>query len=233
MDEGFFRLGVGNFLQGRLQLSSIASYQPPGDREARKGTKWALMIKLGCKGTLLCGGGRLQTWGGVQISSSSPRGCILQAFGGQGERSSQREPGKPSQWKLSIPGLGMKAAALHWALSLDHCCHHSWRSGTTKHKLAKCGRHPEKHKCWHKWVGVLGDGPWWRCTEVRRTSGATGARCVLRTAKRMPESARRAPRTARWVLRTAREGWLEVKSCAARGDDAEWSRSKAGPRAPY
>ncbi len=42
------------------------------------------MIKLGCKGTLLCGGGRLQTWGGVQISSSSPRFASFRPLGAMG-----------------------------------------------------------------------------------------------------------------------------------------------------
>ena len=42
------------------------------------------MIKLGCKGTLLCEGGRLQTWDGVQISSSSPRVASFRPLGATG-----------------------------------------------------------------------------------------------------------------------------------------------------
>ena len=42
------------------------------------------MIKFGCKGTLLCGGDRLQTWGGVQISSSSPGAAYSRPLGAKG-----------------------------------------------------------------------------------------------------------------------------------------------------
>ena len=42
------------------------------------------MIKYGCKATLLCGGGRLQTWGGVQISSSSPKVASFRPLGATG-----------------------------------------------------------------------------------------------------------------------------------------------------
>ena len=59
MEEVFSATGVGNFHQSRLQLSSIACYQPPGDHEASRSRRQVLMIKLGCKGTLLVRGVRL------------------------------------------------------------------------------------------------------------------------------------------------------------------------------
>ncbi len=58
--------------------------------------------------------------------------------------------------------------------------------GTTRHKLAKCGRHPKKSPVLVQ-VGrrSLDRIPEDVCTELRRRSGATGARWVPRTAGRV------------------------------------------------
>ncbi len=85
--------------------------------------------------------------------------------------------------------------------------------GTTRHKLAKCGRHPKNSQVLARvGRGSLGTVPDEGCTSVRRRSGASWAR---------------------WVPRTARGGWLEAKCGAARGEDAMWGRSMAEARAPY
>ena len=140
------------------------------------------MIKLGCKGTLLCGGGRLQTWGGIQISSSSPRGRILQALWGHGNDQFNASPRNQAS-----EGYLYLALAWRQRQSIERCHLTTARDtidggrGMTKHKLTNCGRHPKKSQMLAQvGRGSLGTVTEEGCTEVRRRSGATGARWVPR-----------------------------------------------------
>ena len=152
---------MGNFIQGRLQLSSIASYQPPVDREASNGRKWALMKKLGYKGTLLCG----EAGAGLGVRSKSLHllqgAASFRPLGATGNGQVNASHGnEASEGCLYLTLAGrQRHSNKRCHLTTAHYTNHGYR-GATRRKLAKCGRHSKNHKCWRKWVGVLGDGPW-------------------------------------------------------------------------